>query len=65
MKDLYPDAEDLAPPNMPLPRGKPVNINVFIEYDHTGNTVTRSMAAPPRQKPHRNPSCSGEGHAQP
>lgn len=41
MKELYPDAEDLPPPKMPLPRGKPVNINVFVDSDHAGNTVTR------------------------
>ena len=41
MKDLYPDAEDPLPNNMPEPRGKHVNINVFVDSDHAGNVVTR------------------------
>ena len=41
MKDLYPDAEDPLPNNMPEPRGKHVSINVFVDSDHAGNVVTR------------------------
>ena len=41
MKDLYPDAEDPLPNNIPEHRGEPVNINVFVDSDHAGNVVTR------------------------
>ena len=40
MKELYPDAEDPLPPNMPELRGKQVNINCFVDSDHAGNRVT-------------------------
>ena len=41
MKDFYPDACEKIPPNAPLPRGKPVQINCFVDADHAGNIVTR------------------------
>lgn len=41
MKDLYPDAIEHLPHNMPEPRGKEVDINVFVDADHAGNQVTR------------------------
>ena len=41
MNELYPDACDELPPNMPEPRGLSVDINVFVDADHAGNTVTR------------------------
>jgi hypothetical protein len=41
MKDIYPDACDELPHNMPVPRGKPVDLNVFVDADHAGNKVTR------------------------
>lgn len=41
MKDIYPDAHDPLPHNMPPPKGKPVNISVFVDADHAGNRVTR------------------------
>ena len=41
MKDLYPDACDEVAINMPEPRGKEVDINVFVDADHAGNVVTR------------------------
>ena len=41
MQELYPDAEDPLPPDMPKPLGKAVNINVFVDADHAGNQVTR------------------------
>jgi hypothetical protein len=41
MKDFYPDAEEAKPPNAPAPRGKAVQINVFVDADHAGNVVTR------------------------
>lgn len=41
MKDLYPDVCDEVAIDMPDPRGKEVDINVFVDADHVGNVVTR------------------------
>jgi hypothetical protein len=41
MKELYPDATDELPHNMPEPRGRGVDISVFVDADHAGNRVTR------------------------
>ena len=41
MKVLYPDAKEYLPSNAPAPRGKPVQINLFVDSDHAGNVVTR------------------------
>ena len=41
MKEIYPDAEDTLPHNMPEPRGKAVDITCFVDADHAGNRVTR------------------------
>ena len=41
MKEIYPDAEDSLPHNMPQPRGKAIDISVFVDADHAGNRVTR------------------------
>ena len=41
MKEFYPDAEEKIPPNAPKPRGKPVQINCFVDADHAGNLKTR------------------------
>ena len=41
MKEFYPDAEEKIPPNAPKPRGKPVQINCFVDSDHAGNIITR------------------------
>ena len=41
MKKIYPDAVDMLPPGMPTPRGKSVNITVFVDADHAGIRVTR------------------------
>jgi len=40
MKEFYPDAEEKLPPNAPAPRGKPMQINCFVDSDHAGNVVT-------------------------
>ena len=39
--DFYPDAKEELPPDMPEPRGKPVELVVFVDADHAGDTVTR------------------------
>jgi hypothetical protein len=41
MKEFYPDAEELIPPNAPEPLGKEIQINCFVDADHAGNAVTR------------------------
>ena len=41
MKKIYIDAEEHLPHNMPVPYGKEVDINVFVDADHAGNKITR------------------------
>ena len=41
MKDMYPDAIEDMPPNAPIPRGNPVQINCFVDSDHAGDKLTR------------------------
>jgi hypothetical protein len=41
MKEIYPDATDELPHNMPEPRGNAADISVFVDADHAGNRVTR------------------------
>ena len=41
LREHYPDAEEAIPTNVPTPRGKPVQINCFVDADHAGNLVTR------------------------
>jgi hypothetical protein len=39
--DFYPDSDKDIPPNAPKPCGELVQINCFVDADHTGNKVTR------------------------
>jgi hypothetical protein len=39
--DFYRDAKEPIPPNAPLPRGNPIQINAFVDADHAGNRITR------------------------
>jgi hypothetical protein len=42
MRSYYKDADDELPPNMPEPRGKSVQINVFVDASpHAGDKLTR------------------------
>ena len=41
MKELYPDAVEDLPPNAPIPRGKPVQVSLFVDADHAGDKMTR------------------------
>ena len=41
LKNIYYDANDPDPPGIPAPYDQPVQINVFVDSDHAGNTVTR------------------------
>ena len=40
MQEIYPDAIDETPHDMPTPRGNPVDITIFVDADHAGNRVT-------------------------
>jgi len=39
--EFYKDAKEQVPPNALPPRGRPVQINAFVDADHAGNKVTR------------------------
>ena len=41
MRSIYRDAVDEIPKNAPEPRGKSVQVNVYVDADHAGNKVTR------------------------
>ena len=41
LRDIYTDAEDECPHNMPEARGEAVDITCFVDADHAGNKVTR------------------------
>ena len=41
MAELYPDAMQQIPPDMPEPLGASVYITCFVDADHAGNKVTR------------------------
>ena len=41
MKELYPDAQEDLLHDMPEPRGREIDINVFVDADHAGNKITR------------------------
>jgi Fe-S-cluster containining protein len=38
---FYPEAKEELPPDMPEPRGKPVQITMFVDASHAANVVTR------------------------
>lgn len=39
--DFYQNPKEELPPNIPEPRGKPVQINCFVDADHAGDVVSR------------------------
>ena len=41
LRELYPDAVDYMPPNMPEPLGMSVQINAFVDADLAGDSTTR------------------------
>ena len=41
MKDFYVDAGEEIPPNVPKPRGKPIQVNCFVSYDHAADRTNR------------------------
>ena len=38
-KDVYPDANEAIPPNVPEPRGKCLQLNCFVDAFHAGNRI--------------------------
>jgi hypothetical protein len=38
--NYYRDAKEELPPNMPEPRGNPVQVTYFVDADHAGNRIT-------------------------
>ena len=40
MKNLYVGSGEEIPPNAPKPRGKPVQVNCFVNSDHVGDIAT-------------------------
>ncbi len=38
--EMYPDAEEELPPDMPKPKGKSMNITVWVDADHASDRVT-------------------------
>ena len=40
-KDMYPDAVEDIPHDMPAPKGKPVQLTVYVDADHAHDKVTR------------------------
>lgn len=40
-EDFYKDASEDIPTNAPVPRGKPVQINMFVDANHAGNKLNR------------------------
>jgi hypothetical protein len=40
-KGFYPDAVEEIPSNVPKPRGKPMQMTIFVDADHAGDVVTR------------------------
>ena len=41
MKDLYVNAIEEIPPNTPETRGRPIQLNFFVDSDHAGDRITR------------------------
>jgi hypothetical protein len=40
-KEMYPDAIEELPPDMPTPKGKPVRVSAYFDADHAGCLQTR------------------------
>ena len=39
--DFYGDVSEAIPPNAPAPRGKEVNICLYVDSDHAGDRLTK------------------------
>ena len=42
--DFYKYAEEAEPPNMPTPRGRHMSTHAFVDSDHAGDKVTRTVS---------------------
>ena len=40
-EELYPDAQEDVPTDIPVPKGKEIRITVFVDADHARDKVTR------------------------
>jgi hypothetical protein len=40
-KEFYGDVTEAIPPNAPVPRGKEVDIRLYVDSDHAGDLLTR------------------------
>ena len=40
-KEFYGDIQEAIPPNAPAPRGKEVDLRLFVDSDHAGDRITR------------------------
>jgi hypothetical protein len=40
-KSMYGDVKEMIPPDAPVPRGKEVDLRLFVDYDHAGEQFTR------------------------
>ena len=40
-REFYGDVKEAIPPNAPLPRGKEVDLRLFVDSDHAGDKLTR------------------------
>ena len=40
-KSFYGDCKEAIPSNVPLPRGKEVDLRLFVDSDHAGDLRTR------------------------
>jgi hypothetical protein len=40
-KSMYGDVNEMSPPGAPVPRGKEVDLRLFVDFDHAGEQFTR------------------------
>ena len=40
---FYGDVKEAIPPNVPEPRGKKVDLKIFVDSDHAGDKITRKF----------------------
>jgi hypothetical protein len=40
-KSMYGDVKEMIPPDAPIPRGKDVDLRLFVDSDHAGEQFTR------------------------
>ena len=45
MRDLYVNTEEYIPPNSPDPQEHQVKTDIFVDSDHSGDIITRSLQA--------------------